>query len=272
MHLTTLENCMTLQWSWSKGTVLYQEFPCIPNLVVFNNLMSVALAGVYCSYGVACLSVHCAQGPGLFMSSAIWGNKRSQPTSQSLEGQAHWGIPPLVWGGFRLVVFRVLILIWWSLEEEFGDKSKSKSLKNISVSPTGYEEGKTWRGWGERVLHIPCYSSIWCVRVHFHTKHCKWLLDCKWNGTCLKLDEPCQVPSLTSWTFHPKATLRMKTTLEDGKMDPVAYRIKYTAHHRSGDEWYDDGFALSALHSICSIQRCGRVFLGLLTAIISRSV
>ncbi|XP_067024139.1 glutamine--tRNA ligase-like [Acropora muricata] len=34
-----------------------------------------------------------------------------------------------------------------------------------------------------------------------------------------------------------KATLRMKTTLEDGKMDPVAYRIKFTPHHRSGDEW-----------------------------------
>lgn len=33
------------------------------------------------------------------------------------------------------------------------------------------------------------------------------------------------------------ATLRMKTTLEDGKMDPVAYRIKFTPHHRSGDEW-----------------------------------
>ena len=30
----------------------------------------------------------------------------------------------------------------------------------------------------------------------------------------------------------------MKTTLEDGKMDPVAYRIKFTPHHRSGDEWY----------------------------------
>ena len=34
-----------------------------------------------------------------------------------------------------------------------------------------------------------------------------------------------------------KATLRMKTTLEDGKVDPVAYRIKFTPHHRSGDEW-----------------------------------
>ena len=34
-----------------------------------------------------------------------------------------------------------------------------------------------------------------------------------------------------------EATLRMKTTLEDGKQDPVAYRIKFTAHHRSGDAW-----------------------------------
>lgn len=29
----------------------------------------------------------------------------------------------------------------------------------------------------------------------------------------------------------------MRTTLEDGKMDPVAYRIKFTPHHRTGDEW-----------------------------------
>ena len=35
-----------------------------------------------------------------------------------------------------------------------------------------------------------------------------------------------------------EATLRMKTTLEDGKMDPVAYRIKYVPHHRTGDQWY----------------------------------
>lgn len=34
-----------------------------------------------------------------------------------------------------------------------------------------------------------------------------------------------------------EATLRMKTTLEDGKMDPVAYRIKYVPHHRTGSEW-----------------------------------
>ena len=34
-----------------------------------------------------------------------------------------------------------------------------------------------------------------------------------------------------------QATLRMKTTLEDGKQDPVAYRIKFTAHHRTGDAW-----------------------------------
>ena len=33
------------------------------------------------------------------------------------------------------------------------------------------------------------------------------------------------------------ATLRMKVTLEEGKLDPVAYRIKYVAHHRTGDQW-----------------------------------
>lgn len=35
-----------------------------------------------------------------------------------------------------------------------------------------------------------------------------------------------------------EATLRMKIVMEDGKMDPVAYRIKYTPHHRTGEEWY----------------------------------
>ena len=34
------------------------------------------------------------------------------------------------------------------------------------------------------------------------------------------------------------ATLRMKTTLEDGKQDPVAYRIKFTPHHRTGNTWF----------------------------------
>ena len=29
-----------------------------------------------------------------------------------------------------------------------------------------------------------------------------------------------------------KCTLRMKHVMEDGKKDPVAYRIKYTPHHR----------------------------------------
>lgn len=33
------------------------------------------------------------------------------------------------------------------------------------------------------------------------------------------------------------ATLRMKVTLEEGKVDPVAYRIKFIAHHRTGNNW-----------------------------------
>lgn len=33
------------------------------------------------------------------------------------------------------------------------------------------------------------------------------------------------------------ATLRLKLTLEEGKVDPVAYRIKYVPHHRTGSDW-----------------------------------
>lgn len=34
-----------------------------------------------------------------------------------------------------------------------------------------------------------------------------------------------------------EATLRLKLTLEEGKVDPVAYRIKFVPHHRTGDAW-----------------------------------
>ncbi|KAF5288075.1 hypothetical protein FQR65_LT12125 [Abscondita terminalis] len=64
-----------------------------------------------------------------------------------------------------------------------------------------------------------------------------------------KIDEGC-------------ATLRMKTTLEEGKVDPVAYRIKFTAHHRTGDRWciyptYDYTHCLcdsieNITHSLCT--------------------
>ena len=58
------------------------------------------------------------------------------------------------------------------------------------------------------------------------------------------------------------ATLRMKVTLEEGKQDPVAYRIKYTPHHRTGDQWciyptYDFTHCLcdsieNITHSLCT--------------------
>uniref|UniRef100_A0A8D3DJ73 Glutamine--tRNA ligase n=1 Tax=Scophthalmus maximus TaxID=52904 RepID=A0A8D3DJ73_SCOMX len=59
-----------------------------------------------------------------------------------------------------------------------------------------------------------------------------------------------------------EATLRMKMVMEDGKMDPVAYRIKYTPHHRTGDKWciyptYDYTHCLcdsieNITHSLCT--------------------
>ena len=54
----------------------------------------------------------------------------------------------------------------------------------------------------------------------------------------------------------------MKVTLEEGKQDPVAYRIKYVAHHRTGDRWciyptYDYTHCLcdsieDITHSLCT--------------------
>ncbi|XP_029673330.1 probable glutamine--tRNA ligase [Formica exsecta] len=59
-----------------------------------------------------------------------------------------------------------------------------------------------------------------------------------------------------------EATLRMKVTLEEGKQDPVAYRIKYSPHHRTGDQWciyptYDYTHCLcdsieNITHSLCT--------------------
>lgn len=58
------------------------------------------------------------------------------------------------------------------------------------------------------------------------------------------------------------AALRMKHTMEEGKQDPVAYRIKYVPHHRTGDKWciyptYDFAHCLcdsieNITHSLCT--------------------
>lgn len=34
-----------------------------------------------------------------------------------------------------------------------------------------------------------------------------------------------------------KATLRLKLIMEEGKVDPVAYRIKFVPHHRTKNTW-----------------------------------
>ncbi|CAG2101533.1 unnamed protein product [Medioppia subpectinata] len=59
-----------------------------------------------------------------------------------------------------------------------------------------------------------------------------------------------------------EATLRMKLTLEEGKQDPVAYRIRYIEHHRTGNKWciyptYDFTHCLcdsieNITHSLCT--------------------
>ncbi|KAL5471235.1 hypothetical protein EMCRGX_G029330 [Ephydatia muelleri] len=58
------------------------------------------------------------------------------------------------------------------------------------------------------------------------------------------------------------ATLRMKMTMEDGKQDPVAYRIKYAPHPQTGTRWciyptYDYAHCLcdsieNITHSLCT--------------------
>jgi len=59
-----------------------------------------------------------------------------------------------------------------------------------------------------------------------------------------------------------EATLRMKIILEEGKIDPVAYRIKFCEHHRTGNKWciyptYDFTHCLvdsleNITHSLCT--------------------
>ena len=59
-----------------------------------------------------------------------------------------------------------------------------------------------------------------------------------------------------------KATLRLKLIMEEGKVDPVAYRIKYLPHHRTKDAWciyptYDYTHCLcdsieNITHSLCT--------------------
>jgi hypothetical protein len=50
---------------------------------------------------------------------------------------------------------------------------------------------------------------------------------------------PCSPQAMRKGKFSEgEATLRMKLVMEDGKMDPVASRVKYTPHHRTGDKWW----------------------------------
>lgn len=67
------------------------------------------------------------------------------------------------------------------------------------------------------------------------------------------------------------ATLRMKITLEEGKLDPVAYRVRFVPHHRTGDKWciyptYDFTHCLcdsieNITHSLCTKEFQSRLLL-----------
>ena len=85
------------------------------------------------------------------------------------------------------------------------------------------------------------------------------------NHFVLCLQKYLSLPTDTqSHCIHcpPKATLRMKMTMEDGKQDPVAYRIKYAPHPQTGTRWciyptYDYAHCLcdsieNITHSLCT--------------------
>lgn len=69
-----------------------------------------------------------------------------------------------------------------------------------------------------------------------------------------------------------EATLRLKFTMDDGKVDPVAYRINYTAHPRTGNKWciypsYDFSHPVvdsleDITHSMCSKEFQSHRYLG----------
>ena len=68
------------------------------------------------------------------------------------------------------------------------------------------------------------------------------------------------------------ATLRMKLRLADGKVDPVAYRIKTRPHPRTGGQWciyptYDYAHCLcdsieNVTHSFCSKEFMTKFVIG----------
>uniref|UniRef100_A0A4W3K0V9 Glutamine--tRNA ligase n=1 Tax=Callorhinchus milii TaxID=7868 RepID=A0A4W3K0V9_CALMI len=133
------------------------------------------------------------------------------------------------------------------------------------------EEEKYFRGIKEMHLQYPlCYANLFdSLRGHAYVCH-------------QKVDEiKGHNPPASPWRNRPieeslllfegmrkgkfaegEMTLRMKLIMEDGKMDPVAYRIKYTPHHRTGDKWciyptYDYTHCLcdsieNITHSLCT--------------------
>jgi len=74
-----------------------------------------------------------------------------------------------------------------------------------------------------------------------------------WTIRKLIIDCPCSsLQQMRDGVFEEgKATLRLKVTLEEGKVDPVAYRIKYLPHHRTKDKWCI--YPVSNAAEVCSL-------------------
>eukprot|EP00037_Helgoeca_nana_P032818 m.415490 g.415490 ORF g.415490 m.415490 type:complete len:790 (+) comp29649_c0_seq1:106-2475(+) len=117
---------------------------------------------------------------------------------------------------------------------------------------TGIKTDVEWLGWKPyKITHSSDYfHELFDYAVKLIESNLAYV--CHMHGDALRGHDQVESP----WSKRPveeslalfqdmkdglidegKATLRMRHTMKDGKIDPVAYRIKFCAHHRTGDTW-----------------------------------
>ncbi|CAK9291915.1 unnamed protein product [Gordionus sp. m RMFG-2023] len=141
----------------------------------------------------------------------------------------------------------------------------------------GIEEMVSWLGYTPyRITHSSDYfNRLYLMAVRLIEKGLAYV--CHQSSDEMKGFDPAPSPwkdrdvviNLTLFEDMKKgkieegmATLRMKVTLEEGKIDPVAYRIKFVPHHRTKYDWciyptYDFTHCLcdcfeDITHSLCT--------------------